>query len=184
MLIAPIPMLLWCPECKARHIDAVAADGTDWSKKLHHTHSCQTCGHVWRPCLLDTIGVQFLPGFKNNEVPAEPDPMDPGMRVLIEQLERVAASLSQGLIGAAPEYYIRLEEAAGRLAPVLSRLRLDCPHLSDEERRNGAECLACEPHSYREESMLDSFAKERTNYERRIQELEARLLERKRRVDG
>jgi len=56
----PIPMLLWCPECKARHVDAGA-----FKTKVHHTHSCQACGHTWRPAVVPTVGVQFLPGFRD-----------------------------------------------------------------------------------------------------------------------
>jgi len=59
----PIPMLLWCPECGTRHID----EG-EFAAKPHHTHACQGCGMVWRPALVPTCGVQFLPGFKNTEV--------------------------------------------------------------------------------------------------------------------
>lgn len=55
-----IPMLLWCPECHVRHIDR-----GEWTARTHHTHACQSCGHVWRPAIVPTIGVQFLPGFKN-----------------------------------------------------------------------------------------------------------------------
>lgn len=60
----PIPMLLTCPmrECGKRHIDQ-----GEFREKPHHTHACQFCGHVWRPSLQNTIGVQFLPGFKNGE---------------------------------------------------------------------------------------------------------------------
>lgn len=57
---APIPMLLWCPECGERHIDV-----GEFATKIHHTHACQSCGMVWRPCVLATVGVQWLPGFKN-----------------------------------------------------------------------------------------------------------------------
>jgi rubredoxin len=59
---APIPMLLWCPECGMRHIDR----GT-FATKPHHTHACQGCGHVWRPAVVPTCGVQFLPGYKDEE---------------------------------------------------------------------------------------------------------------------
>lgn len=59
----PIPMILHCPKCSARHIDA-----GDFATKPHHTHACQSCGFVWRPAVVDTVGVQFLPGFKD-EVP-------------------------------------------------------------------------------------------------------------------
>lgn len=54
------PMLLWCPECGERHID----EG-EFADKVHHTHACQHCGHVWRPAVEPTTGVRFLPGFKN-----------------------------------------------------------------------------------------------------------------------
>ena len=56
----PIPLLLWCPECGARHVD----EG-EFATKSHHTHSCQNCGMTWRPGVVPTVGVQFLPGFKD-----------------------------------------------------------------------------------------------------------------------
>lgn len=58
---APIPMLLTCPCCNARHID----EG-EFATKPHHTHACQSCGMCWRPAIRPTCGVQFLPGFKND----------------------------------------------------------------------------------------------------------------------
>ena len=57
---APIPLYLTCPKCCARHVD----EGI-WATKVHHTHSCQKCGLTWRPAIVPTVGVQFLPGFKN-----------------------------------------------------------------------------------------------------------------------
>jgi rubredoxin len=56
----PIPMLLWCPECKTRHVDK-----GEFATKPHHTHACQACGFTWRPAVPATVGVQFLPGFKD-----------------------------------------------------------------------------------------------------------------------
>lgn len=53
-------MLLWCPSCGERHIDEPPFD-----VKPHHTHACQNCGMCWRPAVCNTVGVQFLPGFKN-----------------------------------------------------------------------------------------------------------------------
>jgi hypothetical protein len=55
-----IPMLLTCPSCSLRHID----EG-EFATKPHHTHACQGCGMVWRPAIEPTVGVRFLPGFKN-----------------------------------------------------------------------------------------------------------------------
>lgn len=58
----PIPMLLWCPECGGRHVDR-----GEFATKAHHTHACQACGMVWRPAIVPTVGVQFLPGFRDEE---------------------------------------------------------------------------------------------------------------------
>ncbi len=68
--LIPIPLLLWCPGvtrtdgklvvCGARHIDR-----GEFATKVHHTHSCQTCGLSWRPAVVPTVGVEFLPGFKD-----------------------------------------------------------------------------------------------------------------------
>lgn len=63
MADAAIPMLLWCPGCGERHIDRF-----EFATKLHHTHACQHCGLVWRPAIVHTVGVQFLPRFKDEEV--------------------------------------------------------------------------------------------------------------------
>jgi len=62
----PAPMLLWCPGCGQRHLD----EG-EFATKPHHTHACQHCGHVWRPAVVATVGVRFLPGFKNEQATAE-----------------------------------------------------------------------------------------------------------------
>ncbi len=56
-----IPMRLHCPECHRLHVD----EGV-WATQVHHTHSCQHCGMTWRPAVVATVGVQFLPGFKND----------------------------------------------------------------------------------------------------------------------
>ncbi len=57
----PIPMILFCPNGH-RHIDVGR-----FAKQVHHSHACQTCGLVWRPAVVPTVGVQFLPGFKNDD---------------------------------------------------------------------------------------------------------------------
>lgn len=56
----PIPMRLVCEGCGELHID----EG-EFATKPHHTHSCQHCGLTWRPAVVHTVGVRFLPGFKN-----------------------------------------------------------------------------------------------------------------------
>lgn len=56
-------MRLPCEGCGELHID----EG-EFATKPHHTHSCQHCGLTWRPCVLNTVGVRFLPGFKSDPV--------------------------------------------------------------------------------------------------------------------
>lgn len=63
---APVPMILYCPTCNGRHIDK-----NEYATKPHHTHACQHCGTCWRPAVVPTVGVQFLPGFKDPEPDAE-----------------------------------------------------------------------------------------------------------------
>jgi hypothetical protein len=58
----PVPMIIWCPKCHERHIDKGV-----YAVNPHHSHACQHCGHVWRPAIIATVGVQFLPGFKDEE---------------------------------------------------------------------------------------------------------------------
>lgn len=59
----PIPMRLPCPACGGLHVD----EG-EFATRPHHTHACQSCGNVWRPAIVATVGVRFLPGFKNETV--------------------------------------------------------------------------------------------------------------------
>ena len=58
----PTPLILLCPQCHARHIDR-----GEFATKVHTTHACQACGAVWRPAVVATVGVQYLPGFKDPE---------------------------------------------------------------------------------------------------------------------
>ena len=59
----PIPMRLHCPECHQLHEDT-----GEFATKPHHTHACQHCGNVWRPAIVPTVGVRFLPGFRDDAV--------------------------------------------------------------------------------------------------------------------
>lgn len=58
----PVPLRLHCPECHELHEDV-----GEWATRPHHTHSCQACGLTWRPAVVPTVGVRFLPGFRNSE---------------------------------------------------------------------------------------------------------------------
>lgn len=60
---SPVPVRLTCPKCGELHLD----EG-EFATKVHHTHACQSCGMVWRPAVVPTVGVRFLPGFKNEEI--------------------------------------------------------------------------------------------------------------------
>lgn len=60
----PLQIRLVCESCGELHID----EG-EYVTKAHHTHACQHCGHTWRPAVPPTVGVRFLPGFKNDPSP-------------------------------------------------------------------------------------------------------------------
>ncbi|MBR8029206.1 hypothetical protein KDX27_35090 [Burkholderia cenocepacia] len=60
---APIPMLLFCPECGLQHIDAPeqARHGEKaWDNPPHRSHKCRGCATVWRPADVPTIGVASI----------------------------------------------------------------------------------------------------------------------------
>lgn len=59
----PIPIILYCPMCHFKHVDV-----GEFATKPHHTHACQgpKCGLVWRPAVVNTVGVEYLPGYKND----------------------------------------------------------------------------------------------------------------------
>jgi hypothetical protein len=54
----PIDMLLFCPRCKTQHVDHAKGD---WTNPPHATHTCATCGTLWRPSNANTNGVAALP---------------------------------------------------------------------------------------------------------------------------
>jgi hypothetical protein len=67
---APIPMRLPCPGIVERNgmqvpCGELHVDEGEFATKPHHTHACQECGLVWRPAVVATVGVRFLPGYKN-----------------------------------------------------------------------------------------------------------------------
>lgn len=53
---SPVPLLLWCPACHARHVDL-----GEWAEREHRTHECDACGMRWAPASVATVGVQKLP---------------------------------------------------------------------------------------------------------------------------
>ncbi len=54
-LARPVPMLLFCPQCGAQHVDAPTAT---WDNPPHRTHECQACKYLWRPSNTATTGVR------------------------------------------------------------------------------------------------------------------------------
>lgn len=56
----PIPMQIICPRCSEQHVDEGA-----YATIPHKSHTCQECGLTWKPALVPTVGVKFLPGTRN-----------------------------------------------------------------------------------------------------------------------
>ena len=61
------PMLVECDVCGGTVHRIWQLGDLLWATREHHTHACQHCGHVWRPAVACTVGVRFLPGFRNSE---------------------------------------------------------------------------------------------------------------------
>ena len=70
----PVELILFCPRCDERHVDRP-------EHPPHRTHACQGCGFLWAPSNVETVGVQFLKGCKDDggEARVIPDmPLDSG----------------------------------------------------------------------------------------------------------
>ena len=92
-------MILTCPGCGERHVD----EGV-FAARHHHTHACQHCGLVWRPAIVCTVGVRFLPGFKHEAPVFADDAQGPAgetgiaRRIRQEHLDRARVCVAaQGL---------------------------------------------------------------------------------------
>lgn len=53
----PVPMILVCPECRGVHVDR----GVWATIRIHRSHLCESCGHIWKPFDYATVGVEKLP---------------------------------------------------------------------------------------------------------------------------
>lgn len=63
---APIPMILFCPECGFQHVDRASPPDHEirWTNPPHRSHLCEECGHIWRPADVATVGVAELPSHR------------------------------------------------------------------------------------------------------------------------
>lgn len=56
---APIPMVLFCPQCSQKHVDKPEPE-VGWLNPPHRSHLCAACGWIWRPCDRPTAGVESI----------------------------------------------------------------------------------------------------------------------------
>lgn len=54
---SPVDAVLFCPACKAQHIDAPEPEN-GWTNPPHKSHLCHACGAIWRPADVPTNGVR------------------------------------------------------------------------------------------------------------------------------
>ena len=57
---APEPMILHCPKCGTQHIDR----GVWGTTRIHRTHLCAACGHLFKPFNYATVGVEDVAVYK------------------------------------------------------------------------------------------------------------------------
>jgi hypothetical protein len=84
----PIPMLLFCPDCAAQHVDA-PEPGSGWTNPPHKSHTCHTCGIIWRPADVPTVGVAAI-GTKGGA-----DTWDPSIRAEAGIVVALRATIAQ-----------------------------------------------------------------------------------------
>lgn len=53
-LAVPVAMVLFCPCCGTQHVDTPTET---WDNPPHRSHLCESCGHIWRPADIPTVGV-------------------------------------------------------------------------------------------------------------------------------
>ena len=70
ILERPIPMILFCPSCGVKHVDAPDERTPSWTNPPHKSHLCHGCGHIWRPCDRPTEGVKEIATVGKADSPA------------------------------------------------------------------------------------------------------------------
>lgn len=83
--IAPVDMMLHCPNCGLQHIDKPDdlplgmphLPPNAWHNPPHRSHLCAGCGHIWRPADVPTNGVLAVKTKGQNDSPITgPDRVD------------------------------------------------------------------------------------------------------------
>lgn len=132
-LLPPIPLLMICPMCRKRHID----EG-EFATRPHHTHACQGCGHVWRPALVATVGVKFLPGFKDVKAAQSASyPPVVAKHITAEQIQARIAEIDV-MFESATDWGSWMSTASSERKHLVNRLRdefkIDIPHRYEKRR--------------------------------------------------
>jgi hypothetical protein len=55
----PVDTLLFCPKCKAQHVDAPEPEN-GWTNPPHRKHLCHNCGNIWLAARVQTNGVALI----------------------------------------------------------------------------------------------------------------------------
>lgn len=80
---APIPMVLYCPNCGLQHVDAPEPEN-GWENPPHKSHLCHGCKAVWRPADVATVGVEAI------ETRGERDTWPPReVRIIVNGVEKM-----------------------------------------------------------------------------------------------
>jgi len=112
--VAPIPMVLHCPSCHAQHIDEPDERTPDWTNPPHRSHLCHSCGTIWRPADVATVGVRAIQTRGKADCIKRPS-VAPDDEALIEDLSHNAS-----MFGSSPETIASEEALRRRLAELRS----------------------------------------------------------------
>lgn len=141
---APIPMTLWCPSCGARHVER-----GEFATRPHHTHACQACGTTWRPAVVATVGVEFLPGFKDvaPEHVAQAREIPSRTKGVMEEIarERLRGEAKHGALSAASTTLPLIAPRAFQVPmPALDEVRTFCGQALEADEYSFEHVLLCE----------------------------------------
>lgn len=142
--IAPVDMVLHCPNCGLQHIDEpekhdvtvgygenrVAVDEiVTWDNPPHRSHLCHGCGHIWRPADVPTNGVLAVKTKGQNDslitgpdriVYTHPEASAPGLSDA-ELRQRIEALWRAYQLGQVSADHTAKEVFAEVLTPILTR---------------------------------------------------------------
>lgn len=113
---APLDMVLPCPVCGLRHVDAPEPE-KGWTNPPHKSHLCHGCGTIWRPASVPTNGVATVASRGQDDTwnPAQPAKTDETREMVAAALEKRAKEMGMLFKPHEPAKSVRVKLPARRI---------------------------------------------------------------------